>query len=337
MQNISHFLNQPIPLYVQRNILYALGGLTLTSIILQVISGIMMTFYYTPSIESAYDSVDYITYSVPLGWLIRGLHVYNASALFLLVFLHAIRTFFSSAYKKPREITWLTGVLLLLLIVGFAFTGALLPWDQHGYWATLVGTKIVAALPFIGQWFASIMHGGSSLGQLSLTRFYAMHVIILPILLFILLSWHFKQLRHGFALSTIKHSKKILERSVPFFPNRLFTHTFLATVLLGALVFISWKERVPLEFPADPTSTSYEPRPMWYFLAPYQLFEYFPGRLEPIASILIPLLVIGSMLLLPFLDRSREIRFWRKPITSIIGFLYISGIIFLTIRAFLTF
>ena len=336
MKKLYHLLNQPIPLYVQKNILFALGGLTLTSIILQVISGIMMTFYYTPSIENAYNSVDYITYSVPLGWLIRGLHVYNASALFILVFLHLVRTFFSSAYKKPREITWLTGVLLLLLIIGFAFTGALLPWDQHGYWATVVGTKIVAGLPFIGQWLAQVMHGGSHLGQLSLTRFYAMHVIILPIILLTLLNWHFRQLRHGFSPPLKKH-KKSLERSVPFFPYRLFTHTFLATLLLSALIFVSWKERAPLEFPADPTSTSYEPRPMWYFLAPYQLFEYFPGRLEPIASILIPLLVIGSMLLLPFIDKNKEHRFWRKPLVSFIGFLYISGIVFLTLWAFFTF
>ena len=328
------FLNQPIPLYVQRNILFALGGLTLSSIILQFISGIMMTFYYTPSVESAYNSVDYITYSVPLGWLMRGLHVYNASALFILIFLHLVRTFFSSAYKKPREITWLTGVFLLLLVVGFAFTGALLPWDQHGYWATVVGTQIVASLPFIGEWLAQIMHGGSSLGQLSLTRFYAMHVIILPILLFILLSWHFKQLRHGFAPSLIKHSKHFLKRSVPFFPNRLFVHTFLATLLVATLAYISWKER-PFEFPADPSSTNYVPFPRWYFLAPYQLFEYFPGRLEPIASMLIPIVVISSMLLLPFLDKNSEHRPWRKPLISTIGLLYILGITFLTVRALL--
>ena len=189
---------------------------------------------------------------------------------------------------------------LLLLIIGFAFTGALLPWDQHSYWATVVGTKIVASLPFIGEWLAQVMHGGSGLGQLSLTRFYTMHTIILPILLFVLLSWHFKQLRHGFAPSIIKHSKKFLERSVNFFPNRLFIHTFLATLLLCALAFVSWKERAFLDFPADPSSTNYEPRPMWYFLAPYQLFEYFPERLEFIASILIPLVTYWQHVVITF-------------------------------------
>ena len=329
---INRLLNAPVPLRTQRNLLSALGGLTFISLLIQFTSGYLMAFYYAPTVQNAYNSVDYITYQLPLGWLIRGMHVYNASAIFILVFLHMLYTFFTSSYKKPNEIRWLSGVFLLLLVVVFAFTGALLPWDQHGYWATIVGSEIAGATPLVGPSIMRLMRGGAELGQLSLTRFYIMHIVVLPAILVIFVGVHLSQLRHGTAPPITKWGQALAGKFVPFFPNRVLVHLSLGLFLLALLTYFSWAE-VPFEFPADPTSTDYTPIAKWYFLSLFQLLNYFPGRLEPIGSMLLPGLVIGSMLLLPFLDKSEERRPWHKPVTTGIALFYIAMIILLTVLA----
>ncbi len=329
---IKGLLNAPVPLRAQKNLLSALGGLTFISLVIQFMSGYLMAFYYAPTIESAYNSVDYITYQLPLGWLIRGIHVYNASAIFILLFLHMLRTFFTSSYKKPNEIRWISGVFLFLLTILFAFTGALLPWDQHGYWATIVGSEIAGALPFAGEWVMRLMRGGTELGQLSLTRFYIMHIVVLPAILLILVGVHLSQLRHGMAPAISKRGEALSGQFVPFYPNRVLVHLSLGLTLLALLTYFSWTE-VPFEFPADPTSTDYTPIAKWYFLSLFQLLNYFPGNLEPIGSMLIPGIVVGSMLLLPFLDKSEERRPWRKPVTTGIALFYVAMIILLTFLA----
>ena len=327
-------LNYPIPQYVHKNLLYSLGGLTLISFVYQMVSGILLMFYYSPSPINAYDSVDYITYQVPLGWLIRGVHHYGASAIVILVVLHMIHAYSYSAYKKPREFNWVSGVLLLLITLGFGFTGYLLPWDQRGYWATKVGTEIAGSVPVIGTTIIQLMRGGEMLGQLTLTRFYAVHVAVLPIALMMLIGLHLYLLRyHGMAPPVTKKAQKHADTYVPFFPHVVLTDTILGIGLLALLAYFSWSEYVPLEFPADPTSGNYVPRPEWYFLFFFQLLKYFPGPLEPVATVVIPSLIFGTMLLLPFIDTSEERRPWCKPFTTAIGLIYIISIVGLTLVA----
>ena len=331
---ISSFLNYPVPEYVHKNLLYSLGGLTLISFLYQAISGVLLMSYYDPSLANAYDSVDYITYQVPLGWLIRGVHHYGASAFVILVVLHMLHTFSYSAYKKPREVNWISGVFLLLITLGFGFTGYLLPWDQGGYWATKVGTEIAGTLPGIGSVLAQIMRGGTNLGQITLTRFYTAHVIVLPVALFTLIALHLYVLRyHGMAPPVTKKAQTRTSKHVPFFPHWVFTDTVLGMGLLALLAYLSWSTYAPLEFPADPTSGTYVPRPEWYFLFFFQLLKYFPGPLEPLATFVIPGIIFGSMILLPFVDRSDERRPWRKPITTSVAILYLVVIVSLTILA----
>jgi quinol-cytochrome oxidoreductase complex cytochrome b subunit len=246
-----------------------------------------------------------------------------------------LRTFFTSSYKKPNELRWLSGVFLLLLTVVFAFTGALLPWNQHGYWATIVGSEIAGALPFFGESLMRVIRGGAVLGQLSLTRFYVMHIVVLPAILVLLVAIHLSQLRHGMSKAITKRGKALSDKFVPFYPNRLLVHLTLGFALLALLTYFSWAE-VPFEFAADPTSTDYTPVAAWYFLSLFQLLNYFPGNLEPIGSMLIPGLVVGSMLLLPFLDTSEERRPWRKPVTTGIALFYIAMIILLSLLAFIS-
>lgn len=325
------FLQLPVPKYVERNLLYALGGLTLVSLIYQFFTGFCLLFYYAPSAEAAYNSVDYITYQAPLGWLIRSIHHYNASALIILIFVHMLRTFFFAAYKPPREVTWLSGVILLLITLGFGFTGYLLPWDQRGYWATKVGTEIASQVPWIGGAIAQMLRGGPTLGQLTLSRFYVMHVALLPAALMILMLLHLQQHRyHGVAPSISQRDQKLAGQSVPYFPNWIFTVLLLGLGLLTLLVYLSWRERAPLTFPANPADTDYNPKPEWYFLFLFQLLHYAPGQYEPFLIVVVPLVVLGSMVLLPFIDIGAERRFWQKPLTTLVAVFYIAIIVIFT-------
>ena len=180
------------------NWLYTLGSATLFVSINQLITGILLTIYYVPTPDHAYDSVMYITTQVPAGWLIRGLHHWGASAMVVLAALHMIRVILYGAYKYPREITWFSGVALLLVTLGFGFTGYLLPWDQKAFWATTVGTEIAGVAPVIGQAALRILRGGPELSAVTLARFFGVHVWVLPASLMLLLLLHmYLVIRHG--------------------------------------------------------------------------------------------------------------------------------------------
>ena len=172
------------------NWLYTLGSASLFVALNQIITGILLTIYYVPTPDHAYDSVQFITTQVPAGWLIRGLHHYGASAMVILVVLHMLRVIFYGAYKFPREVTWFTGVLLLLATIGFGFTGYLLPWDQKAYWATTVGTSIAGTPPLIGDSILRIVRGGDELSAVTLARFFGVHVWVLPTILLLLTAFH---------------------------------------------------------------------------------------------------------------------------------------------------
>lgn len=172
------------------NWLFTLGSASLFTAINQIVTGILLTIYYVPTPDHAYETVQFITYDVPMGWLIRGLHHYGASAMVILAFVHMVRVILHGAYKYPREVTWFTGVFLLLVVIGFGFTGYLLPWDQKAYWATTVGTRIAGTPPVIGDWVLRIMRGGSELSEVTLARFFGVHVWVLPAALLLLLGIH---------------------------------------------------------------------------------------------------------------------------------------------------
>ena len=175
-----------------------LGSASLFLFVLQGVTGIFLSFYYTPSPDHAYDSIQYIMTGVSFGWLIRGIHHWGASLMVLVVFIHMLRVFITASYKYPRELTWLIGVGLLLLTVFMGFTGYLLPWNQKAYWATTVGTQIAGSVPFIGDFILKVLRGGAGLSALTLQRFFAAHIWILPALLVGLIGVHiFLIIKHG--------------------------------------------------------------------------------------------------------------------------------------------
>ena len=169
---------------------FTLGSATLFLATTQAITGIFLSVYYVPHPEQAYDSINFIMNDVSFGWLIRGIHHWGATLMVITVFLHMLRTFFFAAYKYPRELTWITGVLLLLVTLGFGFTGYLLPWNQRAYWATTVGTSIAETVPFMGQFINQVLRGGTELSTLTLTRFFSAHIWMLPAALAALIGIH---------------------------------------------------------------------------------------------------------------------------------------------------
>ncbi len=159
---------------------FTLGSATLFLVVVQGVTGVLLSAYYVPHPEQAYDSIQYIMNDVTFGWLIRGIHHWGATLMVIVVFLHLLRTFFYGAYKYPREITWITGVLLLLVTLGSGFTGYLLPWNQRAFWATIVGTSIVETVPILGPFLTEALRGGTNLSTLTLVRFFSAHIWILP-------------------------------------------------------------------------------------------------------------------------------------------------------------
>jgi cytochrome b6 len=177
------------------NIFYCLGGITFTCFIIQVATGFAMTFYYRPTVAEAFLSVQYIMNDVNFGWLIRSLHRWSASMMVLSMILHVCRVYLTGGFKKPRELTWVSGVLLATLTVSFGVTGYSLPWDQIGYWAVKIVTGVPDAIPFIGEFIVELLRGSVSVGQSTLTRFYSLHTFVLPLLTATVMLAHFLMIR----------------------------------------------------------------------------------------------------------------------------------------------
>jgi cytochrome b6 len=177
------------------NIFYCLGGITLTCFIVQVATGFAMTFYYRPTVTEAFASVQYIMTQVNFGWLIRSVHRWSASMMVLNMILHVCRVYLTGGFKKPRELTWVTGVALASVTVSFGVTGYSLPWDQVGYWACKIVTGVPEAIPVVGSLVVGVLRGGVSVGQGTLTRFYSAHTFVLPVVAAVLMLTHFVMIR----------------------------------------------------------------------------------------------------------------------------------------------
>lgn len=282
---------------------FTTGAVVLFLIALQLLTGVVLTMYYVPAPMLAYDSVRYITNELTYGALVRGLHFWGASFIVVAAVIHLLRAFLYGSYKAPREVTWLTGVVLLLLILGFALSGYLLPWDQKAYWATTVTINIARGTPFVGEYVADVLRGGSVLGALTLGRWYAAHVFLLPGALVLFVVAHIALMRrHGI-------SGPLKARPGPsreFYPWHVIKDTLVVAAVFALLLTFVVKFPAPLDEIANPADASYIPRPEWYFLGLFQLLKYFPGPLEPVATMVIPGMVVGFLLALPFLDRGPE-------------------------------
>ena len=318
-----------------------LGSLCLLLFGLMAITGIFLAMFYNPSPDKAYQSIDYIMKDVPLGAVLRGLHHWGAGALVLVVFLHLMSTYFSGSYKAPRELTWVVGVCLFLITLGLGFTGYLLPWDMKAYWATVVSSNIPRDLPVIGNFITGIMLGGQTMSGLTLTRFYAIHTLLLPAMLAGCAVLHIYLVRlHGLAENPAKDQEKQAakaEGGVPmyrFFPEHTFRSAIVFSVVLLILIGLSVFARIPREQIAGTVIESYLPRPEWYFMWLFQLLTFFSGAWETVGSLAIPLIGIILLVALPFLSKAKVRGLAKRPLAVAVGGTAVIAIIYLSLMGF---
>jgi len=307
---------------------FTLGSVLLFGLGLQTVSGILLALYYAPTPDHAWDSVRFITLAVPGGHFLRGLHHWGASVVVVAAGLHLVRVVVFGSYRKPRELNWLFGLALLGVILALGLTGYLLPWDQRAYWATVVSINIAKLTPVAGEWIAGLLRGGADVGALTLTRWYAIHIVVLPAVLGALVIGHlYLMRRHGIS-GPIERQAGVPQTFFPYQAARDLTVCGAVSVVLAGL---AWYGAPELEAPADPTSSDFVPRPEWYFLGLFQLLKYFPGRLEVFGALVIPGLAAILLALLPWIDRGRS-REWRSRRVVLGAFAAgVTGVIALTV------
>jgi ubiquinol-cytochrome c reductase cytochrome b subunit len=297
----------------------ALGPGLLVLIVVQAVTGMLLGLAYAPTPDHAYDSIRYIDEDVRAGRLLRGLHHWGSSAVVVLAIAHLVRVVVTGAYKRPRRGLWVVGVGLLLVLLGFSFTGYLLPWDQKAYWATDVGLNIAESVPVGGEFLAQLLRGGAEIGALTLTRMFALHVLFLPAALAALLALHLFLVHH---LGITPPRARVGEREVrtePFYPDHVARELLVAGAALLVVLAMALLFGPPLEAPADRDAHGYDPRPEWYFLGLFQLLKYFEGDAMIWGTAVLPGGLLLGLLLLPFLDRSRERNLRRRPVVLVVG------------------
>jgi quinol-cytochrome oxidoreductase complex cytochrome b subunit len=318
---------------------YYLGGITLFFFMVQVITGILLTIYYQPTPDTAYDSILFIMNEVNFGWLIRSVHAWGANLMILFCVLHLLRVFFQGVYKAPREITWGAGIFLLAVTLGFGFTGYLLPWDQRAFWATTVGTEIARAVPLIGEFLLVFLRSGPEITARTLSRFYGIHVLVMPASLVFLLAIHLTLVHQqgladpsGSAQPEPALPEQDKKKLLPFFPNYILDEIIAWYVMLAILIILASLFPAGLEEPANPLVTPEHTKPEWYFLFLYQWLKFVPR----LVGVITPLVGGLVLLLLPLIDRNPHFPAHKRPIAVAIGAITVIAVIVLTIWGWLS-
>jgi cytochrome b6 len=308
LSGITDFLiKKTVPLH-KHTIWYYTGSAIILFFAIQVVTGFMLVLYYKPTLEMANESVARIMTDVPLGWIIRSVHSWSATFMIAFVFVHLLSIWIAKSYRKPRELTWISGVFLLFISLFFGFTGYLLPWDDLSFSATKVGTDIPRAIPVVGAWVTNLLRGGEDVTGDTLTRFFGIHVCMLPVSLFILLAIHIYLVqKHGMSLPLETEGKQESVEEIPFWPNFVFREMIVWLLLVGILFSVAIIFPPSLEKAADVMAPAPEGlKPEWYFLFLFQTLKIFPAHIlfvsgETVAVLLMVLAVV-LFLFLPFFD-----------------------------------
>ena len=330
-------IQHPVPKTV--NWWYVFGSATLVAFIVQVITGVALAFTYVPAPDNAYATLEFISNQALLGRVVRGIHYWGASAMVVLIFIHMCRTFLMGSYKFPRELNWLSGVLLFGATLGMAFTGQLLRWDQDAYWAVAVAANMAGRVPVLGDLLAQFITAGQTIGGATLTRFYATHVFLLPAAIFGLLGIHlYLVVHHGISEPPGKgrivdpatyqedYDDLIEKDGIPFWPDAAWKDVVFA-IGVGVVVLALALTVGPatLGAKADPTNINADPRPDWYFLWYFALLALMPPAIENIFIIGFPVLVVVVLVGLPLWAPAGERSPLRRPwAVGVVGFTTIS-------------
>jgi len=331
---IGSLFEHPVP--KRSSFLDYLGFATLFVFISQALTGILLATVYKPTAAEAYTSIQAIQAS-PIGNYVRSLHSWSADFMVVLVIMHLLRVFYEGAYKRPRELTWIAGVILLIGTMGLAFTGYLLPWDQEGYWATTVGTAMAGFVPGIGDFLVRFLRDGSQVTGATLTRFYSVHMLVLPAIILLAFMPHFFfVLRQGMsstdALSEAhKRGEDVSKKSLPFWPDVALRMIIVVLIVAVGIWVLAAIYPQGLGDPADALNKShYIPEPAWYFFGVYQLLKYFPGSLDVVAMVGLPVVAMVVLFGLPWLDRNPSRSPKKRPIALGVAAAVVIGLAFLT-------
>jgi quinol-cytochrome oxidoreductase complex cytochrome b subunit len=288
---------------------YYFGGMTLFLFLVQVATGILLLLYYRPSAEEAYESVQFLMTEVQFGWLVRSIHAWAANLMVFALFVHLFSVLLLAVYRRPRELTWASGVGLMGLALGFGFTGYLLPWNELAYFATKVGTEITGAVPLVGGFLRRLLRGGDEVTGATLTRFYGIHVAVLPALTVLLLGLHlFLVQKHGMSVPPGVERRGGAGRSMPFFPNFLLRDLVGWLSALAVLAALAAYLPAELGKKADPFAAAPAGiKPEWYFMFMFQTLKYLPSYILGVEGEIVGVVGFGLgglfLLLVPFLDR----------------------------------
>jgi cytochrome b6 len=349
MSSLTSWLDRRLPIRAFRDFLahkkvparqhavwYYFGGAALFLYLVQVATGVLLLLYYRPAPESAFESVRFIVAHVPFGWLIRSVHAWAANLMVATVFGHLFSVFFMKAYRSPRELTWMTGCVLMALTMAFGFSGYLLPWNELAFFATKVGTDIVGATPFVGDSIRFVLRGGEDVTGATLTRFFGFHVALLPLITTLLLLGHLLLVQvHGISERIGAGDQG---RRIPFYPHfmlrELIVWLGMLAVLIGLATFLPWE----LGHKADPFAPAPEGiRPEWYFTFMSQTLKYLPPTILGFEGEHVGILAFGLIGLLlfavPLLDR-RASRGQRSPLVSAAGAVLLAFMLAMTLLAY---
>lgn len=316
---------------------YYFGGICLFLFVIQVITGILLLLYYTPSLDSAHESIQYIMSQVKFGWLIRSVHSWSANILIGAIFIHMFSTFFLKAYRTPRELTWISGFFLLLIFLAFGFSGYLLPWNELSFFATRVGTDIAGTIPLIGKHIKTFILGGSEVSGATISRFYWLHVAVLPLFTTIILGVHVLLVQILGMSKPIGLAKKEV-REVPFFPDFILKDSLgwmIILALIGVLcVFFPWEVGQKVD-PFAPTPIGIKPE--WYFTFMFTTLKLIPSHILIFEGEILAIFgfMIGGLLwmLVPFIDRNAA-RERKSPVISFLGWVIFLYIVIMTILTY---
>ncbi len=325
-------LDEPIP--GGARFAYVFGSGLLFIFILQVITGVSLALYYTPTAETAHTSVAYITKQVAGGAFLRSLHSYGSSAMIIVLALHFLQTFLYGSFKGRRELLWISGALLSFLVLGMGFTGYLLPWDQKAYFATAVGTNVAGEMPLIGNLLTRLMRGGDTIGTLTLSRFYVAHVFLIPATIFLFIGAHvllFRKAGPAGQMTEDPISPKLAPET--FYPRQVLLDMGFALLTIAVLGGLSYLRPVTLGPLADPSDTHFLPRPEWYYLPMFEWLKFWEGSTVVMGIVVIPALLAMAFFLMPFLDRRLERKPWRRPIPALAVAIVILGMVYLGVKS----
>jgi ubiquinol-cytochrome c reductase cytochrome b subunit len=324
-ENIIPIIKHPVP--PKAKWAYVFGSATLFCFILQVVTGVALSLLYQPSSKDAYQSLLFITNKAKFGNVLRGIHYFGASAMIILVGIHMMRVYITASYKFPREMNWISGVILLLCTIFMGFTGQLLRWDSNGVWSSVVAAEQLGRTPLIGKYLARLLLGGDTIGGQSLSRFYSYHVFMVPAMIFIFIGIHlYLVIRNGISEppkagrmvdpKTYRawYKKLLKDKGVPFWPNAAWRDVMFSAVIIICIICLAFIFGPPaLSGEPDPAVMHTIPKPDWYMVPFFALFALMPHKIESVAMLLGPILTVVILFSIPFISNKGERSPLKRP------------------------